>query len=83
MAATRTIRLIDYPPHRPYSLGTIAQLMVRAVSNRLNSWLTPTHEPTIVKRNNRHNVPYWEVYNPQTKRTVYCMSEAEVKLWDP
>ena len=81
MSATRTIRLIDYPPHRPHSLGHIAQSVVKTVGNRLEQWLNPIQEPTIVKRNNRHNIPYWEVYDPQTKRTVYCASEAEVGLW--
>lgn len=81
MAATRTVRLIDNPPHRPYSLGAIAHLMVAVVGDRLEQWLAPTYEPTIVKRNNRYNIPYWEVYDPQTKRTMYCMSEAEVGLW--
>ena len=81
MAATRTVRLIDYPPHRAYSAGTIARLVMTAVGNQLERWLSPTDEPTIVKRNNRYDIPYWEVYNPATKRTVYCASEAEVNLW--
>ena len=81
MAATRTIRLIDYPPHRAYSVGTIANLMMTAVGHQLERWLSPAEEPTIIKRNNKYDIPYWEVYNPETKRTVYCASEAEVNLW--
>ena len=81
MAATRTVRLIDYPPHRPYSLGHIARSLFTAVGDRLAHWVSPVEEPTIIKRNNQHNIPYWEVYNPTTKRTVYCASEAEVNLW--
>ena len=81
MAATRTVRLIDYPPHRAYSAGTIAHLAMTAVGNQLKRWLSPAATPMIIKRNNKYNVPYWEVYNPVTKRTVYCASEAEVDLW--
>lgn len=81
MAATRTLRLIDYPPHRPYSLGYIAQSVLKTVGNRLGQWLNPSYEPTIVKRKNRYSIPYWEVYDPQTNRTVYCASEAEVGQW--
>lgn len=81
MAATRMVRLIDYPPHRAYSAGTIAHLAMTAVGNQLERWLSPAEDPTIVKRNNKHNIPYWEVYNPATKRTTYCASEAEANRW--
>ncbi|MEM9216013.1 MAG: hypothetical protein AAGD25_16910 [Cyanobacteria bacterium P01_F01_bin.150] len=81
MAATRTVRLIDSPPHRAYSARTIAHLVMIAVGNQLERWFNPAEEPTIVKRNNKYNIPYWEVHNPVTKRTVYCASEVEVNLW--
>lgn len=81
MAANQTIRHIDYPPHRPHSLGHLVQSVVKTVGNRLEQWFNPIHEPTIVKRNNQHNIPYWEVYDPRTKQTIYCASEAELGLW--
>lgn len=81
MSSTRTARLIDYPPHRPYSLGTIACKAAKGVGSQLEQWLNPSYDPTIVRRSNQYNIPYWEVYNPATKRTVYCASEAEVDQW--
>lgn len=81
MAATPTLRLIDYPPHRPHSLGHLTRSLLKGIGDRFEQWLAPTFEPTVVQRNNQHDIPYWEIYNPETKRTIYCASEAEVALW--
>ena len=76
-----TIRLIDHPPHRPPDLGKQLRSAWTKLGVMTGQWLSSSTEPVITKGCDRHGNPYWELYDPTTKQTVYCMTEAEVFLW--
>ena len=85
MATTTPVRLIDVPPHRPPALGEWVRAGAIALQHRLQALLapfaTPIYQPTVIQRRDRHGNAYWELYDPNTQRTLFCMSEAEVNVW--
>ena len=76
-----TIRLIDSPPHRPPNLGEFLKSVWSKVGAAIGQQHSATVEPVITEECDRHGNPYWELYDPTTNQTVYCMTEAEVFLW--
>lgn len=78
---TMTRRLIDYPPHRPFTMGQILGRLGTTVQNMVQASLEPRPEPSITQHCDRYGNAYWHIYDSQTGRNVYCMSEAEVSRW--
>ena len=84
MVTTRTVRLIDRPPHRPPQLSEVMHSIAIALQHMgqgIGQMFEPTCEPTVVKGRDPHGNPYWEIYDPNTERTMFCMSETEVDVW--
>jgi hypothetical protein len=52
-----------------------------ALGQQMRQWISPHHEPTVIKGRDRYGNAYWEIYDPNTQRTMYCMNEAEVRQW--
>ncbi len=53
--------------------------MLGAIATQL--WAEPSHEPQITQRRQQNGDLYWEVYEPWSGRTIYCLDEAEIMDW--
>ena len=41
----------------------------------------PLCEPKITQLQGQDGETFWEIYDPMTEKTVYCMSDCEVMEW--
>ncbi len=59
-------------------LATVGQTM-GAIATQL--FTEPSYEPQITQRQQADGTLYWEVYEPATGRTIYCLTEVEMMDW--
>ncbi len=81
-----TIPAPEIPSSQRIRPGALVKAVMASVGQTIGAIATqlftePSYEPQITQRRQPNGDLYWEVYEPWSGRTIYCMNEAEMMDW--